>query len=108
MAKTTHGVSGLQNNAAMSFATSLFDNSNDMVAAVDATLRFVAINPPFRREFELVFGKGISVGQHLEDALAHIPGDRDRVIALCRRALSGESFRVTEDFGDLGLLRKRY
>lgn len=93
---------------AMSFATSLMENSNDLVAAVDTGMRFVAINSPFKREFELVFGKTVTVGQRVDDVLSHLVRERDKVLALCRRALSGESFRVTEDFGDVRLVRKSY
>jgi diguanylate cyclase (GGDEF)-like protein/PAS domain S-box-containing protein len=108
MAKITSRASGLHSTAAMSFATSLLDNSDDMVAAIDGNLRFIAMNTPFRREFELVFGNAISTGQQVDEVLAHVVGDRDKAVALCRRALSGESFRVTEDFGDIRLLRKSY
>lgn len=41
---------------AYTIATSVLQNSNDLVAAVDSELRFVALNAPFRREFELIFG----------------------------------------------------
>lgn len=90
------------------FATSLLENANDLVAAINSDLRFVLINAAFRREFELVFGRPVELGQRLDDALAHLTGDRDKAVTLCRRALTGESFRVTEEFGDEQLLRKTY
>lgn len=91
-----------------SLATSILDNSNDLVAAVDAGLCFVALNDHFRREFELIFGIPVNSGQRLDEVLAHLTSDRDKAAALCRRALAGESFRVVEDFGDARYLRKSY
>ncbi|HWJ94057.1 MAG TPA: PAS domain-containing protein, partial [Telluria sp.] len=94
--------------AAWSFATSLLENTSDMVAVVDTTLRFAAANGQFQREFQLVFGKSVQPGQRLDELLADWTGDRNKATALCRRALAGESFRVTEEFGDANLLRKSY
>lgn len=94
--------------AAWSFATSLLENTSDMVAVVDSRLRFAAANGPFQREFQLVFGKSVQPDERLDDLLADWTGDRNRAAALCRRALAGESFRVTEEFGDAELLRKSY
>lgn len=102
------GTEGIYSDAALSFATSLLENSNDLIAAVDSDLRIIALNAPFRREFELVFGKPLKSGDRLDEVLAHLTVDRDKVEELCRRALTGESFRVTEDFGDERLLRKTY
>lgn len=99
---------GVYSEAAMSFATSLLENSNDLMAVVDSNLHFIALNAPFRREFELVFGGRLDAGQRIDDALSHLTGDRDKAVALCRRALAGESFRVVEEFGDNRLIRKRY
>jgi hypothetical protein len=95
-------------NSAFSFATSVLENSNDLIATVDSELRFVALNAPFRREFELIFGIPVQSGQRLDDVLAHFTNDRDKAAALCRHALAGESFRVIEDFGDDRLLRESY
>jgi diguanylate cyclase (GGDEF)-like protein/PAS domain S-box-containing protein len=90
------------------FATSLLENANDLVAAINTDLRFVVLNAAFRREFELVFGRTVELGQRLDDALGHVTCDRNKAVMLCRRALAGESFRVTEQFGDEQLLRKTY
>lgn len=100
--------SGIYTDAATISATSLLDISNDLIAAVDPNLRFVAINGPFLREFELVFGKTLRSGDSIIEVLGHLTNDRDKAAALCRRALSGEAFRVIEDFGDNRLLRKSY
>lgn len=99
---------GIYTDAALSFATSLLESSNDLVAAVDTNLCFVAMNHPFRREFELVFGKTLNSGDRLDEVLSHLTNDRDTATALCQRALSGETFRVIEEFGDNRLLRKSY
>lgn len=93
---------------ANSFATSMLESSNDLVAAVDSELRFVALNAPFRREFKLIFGVPLHSGQRLNDVLSHFTKDREKAAALCQRALAGEAFRVIETFGDDQLLRKSY
>ncbi|WP_420472643.1 PAS domain S-box protein [Noviherbaspirillum sp. ST9] len=95
-------------NALFSFTNSLLQNSNDLIAAVDSELRLVGVNAHFLHEFELVFGIRLHSGQRLDEVLAHLTRDRDKVTALCRRALAGEAFRVVEDFGDEHLLRKTY
>lgn len=95
-------------DAARVFSTSILENSNDLVAAVDTNLCFVALNDHFRREFELIFGVPVKPGARLDDVLEHLTSDRDKAAALFHRALAGESFRVVEEFGDQRLLRKCY
>jgi PAS domain S-box-containing protein len=102
-----HKIAGPYEEAAV-FATSLLENANDLVAAINTDLRFVVLNTAFRSEFELVFGRPVELGQRLDEALAHVAGDRNKAVMLCQRALAGESFRVTEEFGDEQLLRKPY
>jgi diguanylate cyclase (GGDEF)-like protein/PAS domain S-box-containing protein len=101
-------IAGTYAGEAAVFATSLLDNANDLFAVIDSDLRFVGLNAGFRREFALVFGCRVDLGQRIDEALAHLTGDRDKATALCRRALAGESFRVIEEFGDAQLLRKTY
>jgi diguanylate cyclase (GGDEF)-like protein/PAS domain S-box-containing protein len=101
-------ISGAYEDKAAVFATSLLENANDLVAAIDADLRVIGLNAPFRREFELVFGRPVELGECLDDALGDLTGERNKAAALCRRALAGESFRVIEEFGDQQLLRKTY
>lgn len=99
----------VDNNSTFSFFTStLLNNSDDLITVIDADLRFVGFNAHILREFELVFGTKITAGQRLDDVLAHLTHDREKAASLCRRALAGESFRVSEEFGDEQLLRKRY
>lgn len=102
------GAVGAYSDTAISFATYLLDNTTELVAAVDQELHLVGLNAAFRREFELLFGKHLVLGERLDDALAHLTGDRAKASALCRRALNGESFHVIEEFGDEQLLRKTY
>ena len=102
------GAVGAYPHAAISFATYLLENTTEMVAAVDQNLRVVGLNAAFLREFELVFGKPLLLGERLDEALSHLTGDRDKATALCQRALAGESFRITEEFGDEQFLRKTY
>ncbi|RZI40215.1 EAL domain-containing protein [Herbaspirillum sp. HC18] len=106
--KASRRTKAISGDAAQSFADSLLKSSNDLIVAVDHHLRFIAFNTAFEREFELVFGKPVKVGQRLGEVLQHLPGDRQKVTAMFRRALAGESLRVTHDFGDEHFLRKTY
>ena len=108
LARPRDQITGSYADTAVTFATCLLESANDLVAAVNTDLRFVALNAAFRREFEMVFGRPVELGQRLDSALAHVTGDRATAIALCRRALAGESFRVIEELGDAQLLRKSY
>lgn len=99
---------GIYTSSAVAFTTSLFENTSDLLAAVDCDRRLVAINAPFRREFELIFGRPIELGQRLDEVLGYVTNDRNKASDFCSRALSGEAFSIIEDFGDQGLLRKYY
>lgn len=103
-----NGIVGANSDAAISFATHLFEHTSEIVAAVDADLRLIGLNAAFHREFELIFGKPIALNERLDQALAHLQPDCDKLVTLCRRALAGEAVRATEDLGDVKLLRKTY
>jgi diguanylate cyclase (GGDEF)-like protein/PAS domain S-box-containing protein len=93
-------VEGAYGEATILLALSLLESSNDMIAALDSGLHFVAFNAAFQREFDLVYGKSVSLGERLDEALSHLECDRKKAVELCQRAFEGESFRVVEDFGD--------
>lgn len=102
------GLVGAGCEAAASFATYVFEHTSEVIVAVDTDLRIVGLSAAFHREFELIYGKPVALGDRLDQALTQRNGDCDKVAALCRRALSGESFRTTEEFGDAQRLRKTY
>jgi signal transduction histidine kinase len=84
------------------------DGSSDAIAAMDTELRFTFINALFQKEFFTTFGSPVSVGQRLQDALAHRPQDQHKAVAMWQRALGGERFAVQDDFGDLAGHRRSW
>ncbi len=87
---------------------SIIDGSPDLIAAVDTGYRYLAFNNAFAREFEKIFGKSIHQGMSLFEALAHLPEEMDNSIALWTRALDGESFSLSSEFGSTRLQRNPY
>jgi diguanylate cyclase (GGDEF)-like protein/PAS domain S-box-containing protein len=106
--RQNQGHAGAYADAGIAFATHLLEHSSEMLAAVDTDLRVVGVNIAFRREFNLIFGKPIALGDRLDDTITDLVGERGKATALCRRAFDGESFCVIEEFGDKHLLRKTY
>lgn len=87
---------------------SIIDGSPDLIAAVDTDYRYLAFNSAFAREFEKIFGKNIHQGMSLFEALAHLPEEMENSIALWTRALDGESFSLSSEFGSARLQRNPY
>ncbi len=86
----------------------LLQNTDELVAAVDLDMRYIAFSSRYQREFQRIFGVTISQGTSLRDALAHRPADQAKALDNCRRALAGEEFTVTEKFGDENRSRSVY
>ena len=86
----------------------IIDGSPDLIAAVDNDFRYIAFNDAFEREFEKIFGRNIHLGSSLFEALAHLPEEMENSIALWTRALEGESFTLTSEFGSASPQRNAY
>ncbi|MFL5346017.1 MAG: PAS domain-containing protein [Hyalangium sp.] len=78
----------------------ILDKTTDLVGALDTDFRFILFNRRYQQEFETRFGTRISLGMSLPDALAHLPEQKHRLVALWGRALRGEEFTVVQPFGD--------
>src|SRR5262245_31374358 len=61
--------------------------------------RFIAFNAAFEREFERIFATRIQIGMSLLDALAHAPSHQTTAMRLGPRALGGEEFTTTAEYG---------
>lgn len=86
----------------------IIDGSPDLIAALDIDYRYLAFNDAYEREFEKIFGKRIHLGMSIFEALAHLPEEMENTVALWTRALDGESFTLSSEFGAASLQRKAY
>ncbi len=86
----------------------IIDGSPDLIAALDTDYRLLAFNDTYEREFEKIFGRKIHLGMSLFEALAHLPEEMENTVALWTRALNGESFTLSSEFGSASLQRKIY
>jgi PAS domain S-box-containing protein len=78
----------------------VFETSDAVIAALDRDYRFLALNKAFVDLFEQLYGKKPKVGDDLPTILAHLPDDLAAVKSAWDRALAGEDFIVTQQFGD--------
>ncbi|MGV3483802.1 MAG: PAS domain S-box protein, partial [Planctomycetaceae bacterium] len=76
------------------------EGTEELIAAIDPQFRFSLVNHAYQREFRRVFGTEAVVGSGLLELLSHLPDDQARAKDLWGRALAGESFTVTAEFGD--------
>jgi PAS domain S-box-containing protein len=76
------------------------EQSSDFIAALDTDFRYRALNPAYVHKFQRIFGTRLDIGMSVPDALAHLPEERERVMAMFERALRGEEFTVVQPFGD--------
>lgn len=73
--------------------------TDDLIAAEDKQFRFLFFNEAYRREFQRLWGREIEVGASMLEALAPWPEEQRKAQELWSRALHGESFQVTMEFG---------
>ena len=86
----------------------LVEGTDAFVQVVDMNFRWLAINKAATREFERIFGVTPHAGQSMLDILADQPEHRDAVQAVWGRALEGDEFTETAEFGDPGRARRSY
>lgn len=80
----------------------------DFVVAQDTSFRFLAFNRAFGDEFRRIFGTEAAVGTSMVEALAHLPEEQAKAVALWRRILGGEPYILTREIGDERLERRIY
>ncbi len=78
----------------------IIDGSNDFIAALDLDYRFIVFNRSYRDEFNRIFGKEITLGMSIKDALAHLPEEQKKAVDIWKKSLNGEEFIVISKFGD--------
>ncbi|HYD11453.1 MAG TPA: PAS domain S-box protein [Allosphingosinicella sp.] len=78
----------------------VFESSDALIAAFAPGRRLLAFNASYAREFELIYGVPPRAGDSLDDLLAHMPDQLRMACELWDRALAGEEFAITAEFGD--------
>jgi PAS domain S-box-containing protein len=86
----------------------VFESSDALIGALGPDHCFLALNKAYADEFERIYGVRPQVGDCLGDLLADRPEHRKAALAIWDRALSGEEFTVTEEFGDEHRARPAY
>ncbi|MCX6278896.1 MAG: PAS domain-containing protein [Bacteroidetes bacterium] len=87
---------------------SVIESTGDVIAMMDAGYRYTLFNSAFREECKKIFGKDLKPGDSIEEALAQLPNDLEEAMTNWSRALGGEDFTVTRQFGDTNLERNWY
>lgn len=102
MARDTHPHVNYRHyaNVSATLLNSIFESTEDLIAAMDTNFRYLAFNSAYQTEFQQVFGPTIGIGTNMLEALAHLPGERQKAEELWRRALEGEQFTITQEFGN--------
>jgi PAS domain S-box-containing protein len=86
----------------------IVEGSAAFVLVADLNYRLLAVNRAAVNEFERIYGVRPAVGDHLLELLADQPEHRAEIEAVWRRALAGEEFIETLEFGDPARDRRAY
>ena len=86
----------------------VIDHTTVFVHVVGVDWRWMAINKAAAQEFERIFGVRPRVGDDMRELLKAKPDHRAAVEAVWSRALAGEEFVETAEFGDPSLVRRAY
>ncbi len=79
-----------------------------IIATVDRDLRYTFFNQKHHQEIKRLTGKDTVLGMSLPEVLAEMPEERDKAVAVWRRALEGETIVQTLEFGDPNGYRRWY
>ena len=86
----------------------ILDSTKELICARDLNLRLLAFNKAFEEDYFQIYGKRPKVGESIEEQLAHIPQEKNNLLALWQRAIQGEEYTIQHDFGDGSRPRKHY
>ncbi len=86
----------------------IVEGTDIFVQVADRDFHWLAINKASAREFERIFGVLPKVGDNMLDLLADKPDHQKALRAVWQRALDGEEFVETAEFGDPGRDRRHY
>ena len=86
----------------------IVEATDTIVQMLDMQGRWMAFNGAAREALRRVYGIEPRIGSSLFDALAHVPEQQAAVKAFWQRALEGEEFVQTAEFGDPAHERRTY
>ena len=86
----------------------LVESTDAFVQVLNIEFRWLAINKAAADEFERIFGVRPVVGASMLELLDNQPDHREDVRRVWARALGGEDFTETGEFGDPGRDRRHY
>jgi PAS domain S-box-containing protein len=87
---------------------SVIESPKDVVIfALDREYRYIAFNKNHRRTMEQIWGADIAIGVSMLEYIKD-PEDREKAKINFDRALSGESFTIVEEYGDIQMERRYY
>ncbi|HEY0104329.1 MAG TPA: PAS domain S-box protein [Brevundimonas sp.] len=86
----------------------IVEGTDAFVQVLDPDFRWVAINKASADEFERIYGVRPEVGASILDLLADKPEHQSAVREIWARALAGEEFSETGEYGDPALDRRHY
>ncbi|MEI6824743.1 MAG: MASE3 domain-containing protein [Desulfuromonadales bacterium] len=86
----------------------ILEGTSDVIAMINTEYRYTLFNSAFHDEFMMIFGKDVKPGDSMLLALEALPEDLDNARAYWDRALGGEDYTVTRQFGDPNLVRNWY
>ena len=79
----------------------ILEGSNDLIAALDLNLNFIAFNSTYKNEVYRMFKINLEKGMNFNVLLERMSDEnRKKTMALWTRALEGQSFTVVESFYD--------
>jgi PAS domain S-box-containing protein len=86
----------------------IVEATDAFVQVADLGFRFLAVNKASADEFERIYGVRPKVGDSMLELLDDQPEHRAAVAAIWGRALCGEEFTATGEFGDTARDRRHY
>jgi len=86
----------------------ILDHSRKFIAVIDCDFKYLAFSQAYFDGIKKFYGTQITLGMNLQDALVQLPVERAKEIANFSKALRGEAFTVTGEFGNPSLERNYY
>ena len=78
----------------------ILNSFNELVASIDKEYNFTYFNKSYSSEFKKIFGPDIKIGDNILEVLEHLPEEQKNAKEIWSRAINGEEFIITQEFGD--------